>query len=168
MNERETYDKLMARALRLLALRPRSREELRQKLLEKNPTQGHVVGQVLARLEDLGYLNDAQLATDYVLQRVELKPVGRRRVKHELQKRKLSEELIDQTLDDVYTRDTEDAVLDRAIHNWVRRRGQPRTRAELKKLFDYLLRLGFEPAHAREKIEALSPATLEVEKETNG
>lgn len=156
MSDQLIYDKLMARALRLLALRPRSREELWQKLREKNPEDESLIGRVIARLEELGYLNDARFAADYTQTRLELKPVGRRRLKNELRKRMIAEDLIDRTLNEVYTRESETAVLDRAVQRWIRRRGRPHTRAELKKLFDHLLRLGFEPAQAREKVEEIS------------
>ena len=163
MTDQAAYDKVMARALRLLALRPRSRGELRQKLLEKNPGSESIIGQVIARLEELGYLNDAQLAADYAQTRVELRPVGRRRLKNELRKRMIAEDLIDRTLDDVYTEQTQTTMMDRAVQRWIRRRGHPHTRAELKKLYDYLLRLGFEPSQARERLQKINPLAVEDE-----
>lgn len=165
MTDQAAYDKVMARALRLLARRPRSREELRQKLVEKNPGNESIIAQVIARLEELGYLNDAQLATDYAQTRVELKPIGRRRLKNELRKRMIAEDLIDRTLEDLYTEETETTIMDRAVQRWIRRRGHPHTRAERKKLFDYLLRLGFEPSQARERLQKISSITVEDEPE---
>lgn len=163
MTDQTAYDKLMARALRLLALRPRSQQELRQKLLEKNPGHESIINQVIARLGELGYLNDVRLAADYAHTRVETKPVGRRRLKNELRKRMIAEDLIDRTLDDVYTEETETTLLDRAVQRWIRRRGHPHTRAELKRLYDYLVRLGFEPSQARERLQKISPIAAEDE-----
>lgn len=167
MTDQQPYDKIMARALRLLALRPRSREELRQKLLEKNPRYESIISQVIARLGELGYLDDVRFAADYAHMRVETKPVGRRRLKNELRKRMIAEDLIDRTLDDIYTRETETTLMDRAVEGWIRRRGHPHTRAEMKRLFDYLLRLGFEPSQVRERLQKISSIAIEDDPQGN-
>jgi regulatory protein len=155
-----TYEKLMARALRLLAARPRSTEELRQKLKEKNPGCEQIIEDIVTRLIELGYLDDAQLAGDYAQLRIELKALGPRRLRNELARRKIADDLIERTLKEVYTPETEEALLARAVEKWLRMRGRPRTRADAKKLFDHLIRLGFDAGRAREKVDQVSEISL--------
>src|SRR5262245_45782931 len=56
------YEKTFERALNLLSYKPRTLAEMRARLMEKDWAEAVVVDQVLARLEELGYLNDEEFA----------------------------------------------------------------------------------------------------------
>ena len=137
------YEKTLARAFNLLSAKPRSIAELRDRLLEKKWAEEEAVTRVIARLQELGYLNDEQFAEQYANSRLAAKPLGRSRLRHDLQRKKVSPTVINQALEDVYTEHDEGALIDQAIAKRTRLRGKPTTREESKKLFDYLLRLGF-------------------------
>jgi regulatory protein len=141
--DEKRYEKTLARAFNLLAAKPRSVAELRERLLEKPWAEEEVVQRVLTRLQDLGYLNDQQYAEQFANSRLTLKPLGRSRLRRDLQRKKLSSTVINQALEDVYTETSEESLIEQAIAKRVRLRGKPTTREESKKLLDYLLRQGF-------------------------
>ena len=150
------YQQLLDKAFRLLARRARSAAELRAKLLEKAPGEEALVERVLARVRELGYLNDEQLASDYATARLRRKPMGRRRLREELRRRLLPEDAIESALDQAYGQTDEDSLIARAVGKWVRMRGTPRTRADVKRLFDHLARLGFDSERIRRVVREVS------------
>jgi regulatory protein len=112
----------------------------------------------MARLQELGYLNDEQYAADYTRSRLRMKPLGRRRLKQELKHKQVPESIAEQTLDQAYEDTSEATLIDQAIEKRLRLRGRPTSRQETKSLFDYLLRLGFSYEVVREKVRAVSRA----------
>src|SRR3712207_1206850 len=87
------------RAVRLLAAKPRSVAELRERLLEKSWTNAEIVEAALAKLQEYGYLNDERFAYGYASYRVRQRPVGRERLKRDLQFKKVGRETADEALD---------------------------------------------------------------------
>lgn len=137
------YEKTMGRAFRLLSYKPRSVAELRERLLEKEWADETTVDQVIARLKELRHLDDEQLATNMAASRLTVKPLGRTRLRRDLQRKKLPAQTVENALDEAYTEQSEETLIDRAIEKRVRLKGRPTTREESKKLFDYLVRRGF-------------------------
>jgi len=137
------YEKTFERALNLLSYKPRSLAEMRSRLMEKGWAEEAVVDQVIARLEELGYLNDEQFAANFAGSRLTAKPLGRTRLRRDLQRKKLSSETIETALDGAYEQQSEEELVERAISKRVKSKGAPATREEAKKLFDYLIRRGF-------------------------
>lgn len=141
--EQTPYEKTLARAFRLLAAKPRSEAVLRERLLEKAWAEAEVVDRVINRLKELGYLNDEQFAASYATSKLTTKPLGRTRLRRDLHRKKVSSQAAEQALDEVYAERSEEELIDQAIAKRIRLKGRPQTREETKKLFDYLLRLGF-------------------------
>jgi regulatory protein len=137
------YEKTFERAINLLSYKPRSLAEMRARLMEKDWAEEAVVDQALARLEELGYLNDEEFAANFAHTRLTTKPIGRSRLRRDLQRKKLPSETIENTLDEAYEQLSEEELIDRAISKRVRLKGAPTDREEAKKLFDYLIRRGF-------------------------
>jgi len=137
------YEKTFERAINLLSYKPRSRAEMRARLMEKDWAEEGVVEQALARLEELGYLNDEEFATNFANSRLTAKPVGRTRLRRDLRRKKLPSETIESALDGAFEQQSEEELIERAISKHVRLKGAPATREEAKKLFDYLIRRGF-------------------------
>ena len=67
----------------------------------------------------------------------------------------MDKQVADDALELVYTENSEEQLIDRAIEKRVRVRGRPSNRVEAKSLFDHLLRLGFEYEIVSEKVRAL-------------
>lgn len=157
------YEKLLERAFRLLAYKPRSIEELRGRLLEKDWADETAVNQVIARLEELGYLNDRQFAISFATSRLAAKPLGPIRLRRDLQRKKLPLETVENTIDETYSIQSEEELIDRAIDKRIRLSGCPETRKESKKLFDYLLRRGFKHDLVLRKIRELGSGVSDEE-----
>lgn len=152
------YEKTLARAFRLLAAKARSVAELRERLLEK--AEAEVVEQALARLVELGYLNDQEFARSFANSRLSYKPLGRTRLRQDLQRKQLSKQDVEQALETAYTEHDEEALIDRAIEKRLRLKGAPTSREEGKKLFDYLLRRGFSYDLVIRKVRAAGQSNI--------
>ncbi|HZB46411.1 MAG TPA: regulatory protein RecX [Pyrinomonadaceae bacterium] len=153
----------LQRAVKLLAAKPRSVAELRERLLEKGWTDEAAADYAVAKLSEYGYLDDEQFALSFAQSRVRQKPVGRQRLARDLRNKKLDQELAEQTLEKVFAETPEDTLIDEAIEKRVRLRGRPQTRQESKSLFDHLLRRGFSVDLVINKVRALSSAPLDEE-----
>lgn len=140
--------KLYDRALRLLALRSHSRDELRRKLLQGRAAAPEGVEEILNQLERQGYLNDEAFAYERALQQ-RRRSWGLRRIRQDLRNRGIEEEIIFPTLQRVGTEIEETETLQQVIRGWVERSGAPKTVPQLKKLYNRCLRLGYSPGPIR-------------------
>jgi regulatory protein len=148
-------EKVTAAAFKILAARPRSERQLREKLLAKPWVEPEAVDQCIARLKELGYVNDALFARNYASSRVGLKAVGRARVARELAGRKVSRDTIEEAVGSVFNEAGEETLIDRAIEKRLRTHGRPSDRGSVKRMFDHLARLGFEYSLIVRKLQAL-------------
>src|SRR3954454_15508864 len=73
-------ERTMNRAVKLLAAKPRSIGELRERLLEKNWTNNEIVDGVIEKLKEYKYLDDEQFARDVAMSNLRQKPQGKRRL----------------------------------------------------------------------------------------
>jgi regulatory protein len=156
----EIRAKTFQRAAKLLAAKPRSVAELRERLLERCSSKA-IVETVIARLREYGYLDDERYALGYVSSKVRQQPIGRRRLQQSLQMKKVDRAVADEALAQVFAETSEEELIDRAIEKRVRLRGRPKTRAEAKSLFDHLLRQGFPFELVSEKVRAASKTEID-------
>jgi regulatory protein len=133
----------MNRAVKLLAAKPRSVLELRERLLEKRWTDEEIVDGVLEKLKEYKYLDDEQFAKDLALSKLRQKPQGKRRLKQSLSQKKLDKEIVDDAITTAFEKLPEDELINRAIQKRLRLKGHPETREDKKKFYDFLLRQGF-------------------------
>ena len=150
----------LQRAVKLLAAKPRSVAELRERLLEREWTDEAAADYAVAKLTEYGYLNDEQFALSFAQSRVRQKPVGRQRLARDLKNKKLDPETAEHALEKVFEETPEDTLLDEAVARRVRLRGKPTTREESKSLFDHLLRRGFSIDLVINKVRALSASAI--------
>jgi len=148
--------KTFARAVKLLAAKPRSVAELRERLLRGRGTNEEVVETVIARLREYGYLNDERFAFSYASYKVKQKPVGRRRLERDLKFKKIDTSVASDALEMVFAETPEEQLIEEAIAKRLRIRGKPKNRAEAKNLFDHLLRRGFAFELVSEKVRSLA------------
>ena len=154
-------DRVFQRAIKLLAAKPRSVAELRERLLEGRGANKTAVESVIDRLREYGYLDDARFAHSYASLRVQQRPIGRQRLQRDLWLKKIDKQTADEALDQVFEATPEEEMIDRAIAKRLRLRGRPRNRAEAKKLFDHLLRQGFAFELVSERVRAISKSGIE-------
>ncbi|HTZ38516.1 MAG TPA: regulatory protein RecX [Syntrophales bacterium] len=91
MEEHLQYKRARERALRLLALRGRSRAELRKKLAEREFTKS-VIDRVLENLVELGYLDDEAFAVNRARHLAVNRLYGDRKIEEQLREKGVSPE----------------------------------------------------------------------------
>ena len=98
--------KCIAKALRLLAVRPRSEFEIKQGL-QREKFSFLAVDASLAYLHEKGYLNDDQFAFQWAKSRLKKKPMGAVSLKFELKRKGIQDEQIRRVLEQLFTDDSE-------------------------------------------------------------
>lgn len=156
MEPAEQRRRTFARAVKLLAAKPRSVAELRERLLRSRNTNDEIVEIVISRLREYGYLNDERFAFSYASSKVKQKPVGRRRLERDLKFKKVESGVANEALELVYSETSEEQLIDQAIAKRLRIRGRPKNRAQAKSLFDHLLRQGFGFELVSDKVRSLA------------
>ncbi len=147
-------------ALRLLALRPRSVTEMREKLSQRFGKE--LAEMTVSRLESDGLLNDAEFAQQWRDSRERRNPRGRKLIAKELKQRGVPEEAIETALQDF---DSADAARRAAARYAARQGGHDRITFD-RRVGAFLDRRGFEPGTIRETLRQLR-AELEIEDHTN-
>ena len=140
-----TAEALWAYALKVLAGRAYSTGELREKLRRRAEKAAEVDG-VLARLKDVGYLDDRRFAEGFATARLANDRLGRTRVIQDLRQHRVAPNLAEQTVQKVYQEVDEGAL----IEEWVRRKYRLAQREglfqedkDLAAAYRRLLRAGF-------------------------
>ena len=160
LSPEELRARTFQRAAKLLAAKPRSIAELRERLAERCSSES-VIETVIARLREYGYLDDEHYALTYASSKVRQQPIGRRRLEQSLVMKKVDRKVAAEALDQVFAETSEQELIDRAIAKRIRLRGRPKTRAEAKSLFDHLLRQGFPFELVADKVRAAAKPELE-------
>ncbi|HEX5870264.1 MAG TPA: regulatory protein RecX [Longimicrobium sp.] len=144
-------------ALHLLSVRPRSAAELLRRLRMKG-YEPEVGEEVIARLRELGMIDDAAFAGTLVRDRVRLKPQGARRLANELRAKGVDDETaraaIRETMEGEDTDERE--LARRAAEKWRPRAGEEPARAR-RRLHGYLARRGFDSDVIREVLDHAAP-----------
>lgn len=100
---------LLDYALRALAGRAHSRNELREKL-RRRAERSVDVDAVLVRLNEYGYLDDRRFAVEYASRRLDSQGLGQARVLRDLQQRKVARGIAEQAVREAF-RETNEAEL---------------------------------------------------------
>jgi regulatory protein len=156
-------ERTMNRAVKLLAAKPRSVLELRERLLEKMWTDEEIVDSVIEKLKEYRYLDDQQFAKDLAVSKLRQKPQGKRRLKQTLSQKKLDKEVVEQAMVSAFEKLPEAELIDRSIEKRLRLKGKPETREDLKKFYDHLLRQGFGFDLIREKMQQIGKTPDETD-----
>lgn len=143
MNESKLYRSAQATALRFLLARPRTRWEVEERLRQKGHDE-NVIRQVIDRLLQLDYLNDADFARRWLDAETKRKPQGRLILHHKLLQRGINREDAENIIESAYDRPAEMEAARTAV-----RRKLPLLaagdREKLRgKLGQYLQRRGFD------------------------
>ena len=154
-------ERTMNRAVKLLAAKPRSAAELRERLLEKSWTNTEIVDGVIEKLKEYKFVDDRQFAGDLALSKLRQKPQGKRRLQHSLSQKKLDKEIVEAALRSAFEKMPETELIDSAIAKRLRLKGNPKTREETKKFYDHLLRQGFSFDLIMEKMSAIAKQAFE-------
>jgi regulatory protein len=144
----EADPELIARtiALRKLTAQARTRHELAAALRSRNVPEEAASG-VLDRLSDVGLIDDAAFAEDWVASRQQRRHLSRSALRRELQRKGVGREQIDRALEQVGTEDEYRAALDLARRKYAAMSGLEPTVC-YRRLAGTLARRGFGSATA--------------------
>jgi regulatory protein len=126
----------------MLSRRPYSVAELRRALEKKFPASEDIPN-VLARLREIRYLDDAKFAEAYASSLARVRNYGRHRIRRELKNKLVDYNTIDKAVEKAFTSVDEHELLERTIDKRIRTLRKPFTRARLASLCQSLIRRGF-------------------------
>lgn len=129
-------DTLFNRALRYVAMRPRSVWEIKTYLQRKEAAEP-AIDDIIMRLTELELLSDAKYASNFVHNRQLLRPTSRRKLELELKKKRIADQHIRAALDELESNDS-DSI--QAVITKMRR--QSKYQDDMK-LMQYLVRQGY-------------------------
>lgn len=132
----ESRDRTLKQAAAILEYQNRSSQALYDRLLEKG-AEAEDAAYAVARLQELGYLSDAQYGA-MILRDLSARGYGKGRIRQKLREKKIDSSDAEQVLEG-YTLNREALAALAAA----RLRGKPLDRRELKRTADALFRRGF-------------------------
>ena len=142
-----------AEALRVLARRPLTVHEIRQRLGRRGHDE-EAIRQVVERLLQRNYLNDLELSLQFISTRTARLGQGRARLIRELRQRGVEASLAEQAWDQAVSEGEIDpaATLRRRVRREIDRRGGTLDLRGYRRVFDALLRAGFDSQSVREEL----------------
>lgn len=138
LQQQEAVSQAKARAVRLISRRPRSIAEIEQNLRQKD-FEAHVIEQAVARLQEVGLLDDEAFARYWVEQRDTFKPRSHLALRQELQQKGVNRAVIEVALSEV----DQTAAAQRAAAKQARRYTHLTEDEFRRKLAGFLQRRGF-------------------------
>jgi len=100
LQDEDTFFRARAAAVNLLSYRPRSTDEIYQRLKRKGYEEA-LLERVLAHLENVGLLDDATFARYWIEQRATFKPRSLMALRQELRQKGVSRRIVDKALSEV-------------------------------------------------------------------
>lgn len=139
LTEDDAIHKAVERGIDFLSYRPRSVDEVRRNLVQKEIPES-IVSVAIERLQTLGYLDDEAFARFWIENRDTFKPMSPMALRYELRQKGVSDDVLNHLIDDLL--DVQDSAYRAAQKPIQRYRGK--TRQEFKqKLGGMLQRRGF-------------------------
>jgi regulatory protein len=148
LRARDLAERAYERSLRYLSYRPRSEQEMRR-YLENKDVEPDVITQVIDRLRRMRLIDDAAFAEFWVENRENFRPRGAWALRGELRQKGVPSDLIEGALSDL---DEESAAL-RASEQVVRRYARLDHDTFLRRFMGYLQRRGFPYGLSRRIVE---------------
>lgn len=145
LKEASSVDKLFGVAVRYVAIRPRSKDEVRQYLRRKK-ADSQTIDDILASLISRGLLNDEDFARSWIESRRLLKSSSKRKLSAELQQKKVDLSLIDSALQEYSDLDQLKKLIEK-------KQNQPKYKEDQQKLLAYLARQGFNYSDIKHVLE---------------
>jgi regulatory protein len=156
---------LLTVALRMLGRRPYSTAELRW-ALERKSRQSELISAAIARLRQLGYLDDRKFAEQYAYSLAHNRSFGPLRIRRELKAKLVKHEEIEPAIERVYQETPAVELLQKALDKRLRASRLPLTRGKFHSLCRSLMRMGFSSGDIIKAMRArpeLTPVAEEVE-----
>ena len=147
--------------LRLLAASPKSEQELRKKLSGKGfPCVA--IERALGQMKSQGILDDTKYAQDLVARLTLGKAAGRHKIAFELKRHGIAKKLQTELMEGLSDHDEAERALEQARFKWEGwTKLEPQKRK--KRLYDFLIRKGYDFQIAQEILQKLSKASSDEE-----
>ncbi len=152
----------MTVALRFLSYRERTEHEMREKLAGAKEFTAKEIDSTIGYLLEASYLNDLRFATELAHSRLRNKAWGRYKIRLDLKKRKIADEIINKVIDGIDD-ETELKSANTAIRKWLRKSGTngPLSKKEFERAYRHLSARGFCAATALDVLAAYRNAETE-------
>lgn len=157
----------LVHALKLLTIRPRSKEELKQLLLDRKYSIEEI-DQVISRLIDLAYLDDIKFMESWCYYRQHISPKSRWYVKRELLAKGISPNDLEEHLNDFYSEEEELNCLKRLMEKKLAKGNIMEINSDKKyyqKIVAALLRKGFKQNLILDMFNQLGAKYLDIYEE---
>ncbi|MCL4498748.1 MAG: RecX family transcriptional regulator [Chloroflexi bacterium] len=112
--------KVFDRALVFLGYRARSASEVETRL-RRDGYDRSVIGSTIARLTELGYVDDVAFAKEWIETRSATRHYGKKRLQSELRRRGVPSEIIESRLEECCSQEDEEAKATEAARIWLNR-----------------------------------------------
>ncbi len=146
------------KAVRFLAARPRSREEVRRNLQAYRPRDGRRLSPlqiewIIAKLHERQYLDDREFARFWVEQRNRFRPVAPRALQYELRQKGINDGVAEETIDELTDAASAcEAAARSRLYRWQKETDSVQFR---RKMGSFLQRRGFDWDLARDVIDRI-------------
>ncbi|WKY46842.1 RecX family transcriptional regulator [Eubacteriaceae bacterium ES3] len=134
-------EKCMEAAVRFLSYRSRTENEVLEHLRKKGFSE-EVIVKVMERLREYHYVDDQQYLNSYLSNNEAVKKYGRKRIYYDLEKRGLADHLL-QKLDDYFSLEKEKKLCVTLAVKYESTVKGKSVRERQKKLYEKLMRLGY-------------------------
>jgi regulatory protein len=151
--ERSSVIKARAVVFRLFKFRPRSEQELVDKLQDKGFDK-EITGQTITYFKKLGLIDDAVFAKGWIQSRLN-KPYGTRRIKQELKHKGILDEIIATELEKAKAHYDELEIIIKISNKRIRIYKNLDKIKTRRRLQDYLLRRGFSPENIQKALRGI-------------
>jgi regulatory protein len=157
------YGKAKQAVKRLLEVRPRTETEIRRRLVQRK-TPGDVLGRLVEDLRAEGILDDRVFARLWIEEKIARGTHGRRLIRHDLQKRGIHKEVLEEELARLYSVARELENASGLARKQLLKHKKVDGRLRRQRVFGYLQRRGFAADVATEAInDAAAPVPGEGE-----
>jgi len=137
----------------MLSRRAYSIAELRRSLEKKFP-ESEQVGEAIARLRELGYLDDRKFAQQAALSLAQNRLLGPHRLRRELKARRVDFKYVEPAVEQAYQDMPAQELLEKVIEKKLRSIRLPLTRPRFHSLCQSLLRRGFNASDIMKTVRA--------------
>jgi regulatory protein len=151
----ETTQQLYMSAQRALMRRAYSIHEMKSHL-ERRAEHEEMIPDIIARLRELNYLDDAKFALNYASQHAKLRRQGRFRIQRDLRAKGVPDRYIDAALDSVFAETDEAALVRARIKRKLAHLPGPLEQNKIASLYRNLLGAGFSSEIIRAELKGIT------------
>jgi regulatory protein len=130
-------------AYSFLAYKQRSKKELIKKLKLKKISEASIE-KITELLEKQKYLNDELFAGNFIEDKLNSRPIGKRLAKLKLSEKGIDKEVIEETLNKIYSEDKEAEYAERVLEKYVKKVKYKDAVDKKNKCYRYLISKGFD------------------------